>query len=187
MKTMASRLRWIVLLAGVSASALFAAAGKSDLVPSDKRAAAIATGTRLARPSEIPAVAPDIISPFSPPDFDLTDAPAVTTAKAGGGAGTAGSASAPAPGPAKMSSTREILETLTPQIPATGTIQRGSEFLLMVAGKNFKVGDIITIRQSPEAPKYDFEITSIKSTEFTLRYQGEIKTRAIVIKSSSSK
>lgn len=186
MKTMASSFRWIALLTLVSAPALFAAAAKSDIVPSDKRLPAIVTGQRLSRPGEIPSIATDIVSPFSPPDFGLADPEATPVKASASTASAAASANSTTAGP-KLSSAREILETLTPQIPATGTIQRGSEFLLMVAGKNFKVGDILTIRQAPDAPKYDFEITNIKSTEFTLRYQGEIKTRAIVIKPASSK
>lgn len=187
MKTMALSFRWIALLACVSAPALFAAAGKSDLLPTDKRATAIATGTRLARPGEMPAVAPDIVSPFSPPDFDLTDAPAATSAKAGGAPSAA--TAAPATGPVtKMSSARDILETLTPLISPTGSILlRGEWLLAFTGGQRFKVGDTLNVGYAGESTKYPFEIVRISATDFTLRYQGEVKTRAIVNKPSSSK
>mgnify|MGYP003350146337 CR=1 FL=1 len=42
------------------------------------------------------------------------------------------------------------------------------------------------IGASADAQKYPLEITSIKATEFTVRYQGESKTRPIVVKPTSS-
>jgi hypothetical protein len=184
MKTMASRLRWITLLACVSAPAAFGAVSKSDLVPKEKRETAIATGTRLARPGELPMVAADIVSPFNPPDFSQSD-PESTAPKTGASAATTGAAAGSA-GP-RMSSAREILESLATLIPAKGTIQRpDGEWLLSIeGGRSFKVGDILNISQVGETAKYPFEITRISATDFTLRYQGEVKTRPIVIKPSS--
>jgi hypothetical protein len=184
MKTLAPRLRWITLLACLATPAAFGAIAKSDLVPKEKRETAIATGTRLARPGELPAVAADIVSPFSPPDFNQPD-PEATAAKAATTAATAGAATV-ALGP-RMSSAREILETMAARITAKGVIEFRGESLLTIEGAKdpFKVGDILNVGLPGEGPMYPLEITRITKTDFTLRYQGEVKTRAILIKPSS--
>jgi hypothetical protein len=187
MKTTAARFSWIALLACVATPVVFAAAARSDLVPTDKRRTAIATGQLLARPGELPAVAADLISPFSPPDFTQPD-PETAPAKSSGSASSAAAAGGAAAGP-RMSSARDILETMTPLIPAKGTIELRGEWLLTIeGGKSFKVGDILNVGLVGEGqPKFPLEITRITKTDFTLRYQGEVKTRAIVIKPSSTK
>lgn len=183
MKTLALRLRWITLLACVAAPAAFGAAVRSDLLPKEKRETAIATGTRLARPGELPAVAADLVSPFNPPDFNQPD-PEATTAKAGAAAATTSAAVSTGP---RMSSARDILETMAARITAKGTIEFRGESLLTIEGAKdpFKVGDILNVGLPGEGPMYPLEITRITKTDFTLRYQGEVKTRAILIKPSS--
>ena len=56
-------------LLGLAVPVAFAAAGKSDILPSAKRRESIATGMRLARPGEMPHASAEIASPFNPPDF----------------------------------------------------------------------------------------------------------------------
>jgi hypothetical protein len=193
MKTNVSRLCWIAPLLGLAAPVAFAAVAKSDILPGAKRRDAIATATRLARPGEMPQVAGDIASPFSPPDFTQPVEEAVATTKSGSAASTSGAgatAAAAAGGPAKPSSARDIVDSLTPLIPAVGIIQRGTENILnlSVGGRYFvvRVGETINIGATAEAQKYPLEVTSIKSSEFTVRYQGESKTRPIVVKPSTS-
>lgn len=189
MKTMAPRLRWIALLACAAGPAVFAAS-KPDLIPTEKRAAAISTGQRLARPGERTSVAADIASPFSPADFNVPDEPPATkpvATNATTGAGASVGAGAASTGP-RLGSAREIVEAMALRIPAKGTIQQGGEYLLSVTGvtRPFKIGDTFTIGVD-DSPKYTLEITSIKATEFTVRYKGESKTRPIIIKSTSQK
>jgi hypothetical protein len=190
MKTNLARLCWIVPLLGLAVPVASAALAKSDIVPGAKRREAIATGTRLARPGEMPQVPADIASPFSPPDFTQPAEEAATTKSGSAAATTGGGAAAAAAGAPKLSSARDIVDSLTPLIPAVGIIQRGNENIqnLSVGGRYFvvRVGETINIGATADAPKYPLEVTNIKSSEFTVRYQGESKTRPIVVKPSTS-
>jgi hypothetical protein len=191
MKTTVLRLGWILPLLGLAVPVAFAAAGKSDILPSAKRRESIATGMRLARPGELPRSSPDLASPFNPPDF--TQPVEDPAAKAGPAAavGRGGPAApAPAAGAPRPSSARDIVDTLAPLIPVAGITQRGDEMMLNVSAGGryfvFRVGETIRIGANPDSPQYPLEITSIKASEFTVRYQGESKTRPIVVKPTAS-
>jgi hypothetical protein len=181
MKTTPHPISLFLLVLGLATLAASAAVPRPDLVPAEKRQATVATGLRLSKAGDLPAVAADVASPFSPPDFDR---PLETTITRPGGAppSTApGAAQSPAGRP---SSAREVIEAMAPLIPSSGTIERGGERQLMVAGRGYRVGESFEVSVG-DGPKYRLEITRITATDYTLRYQGEEKTRPTVIRSSS--
>jgi hypothetical protein len=156
------------------ASFAVAATPKVDIMPPQRRQAAVDTAERLARrkaPDPVPAEQP---SPFNPSGFDKPDPadnaprPGTTTA----GPAPAPAQAAPAPGD------REILESLATRIPSTGTISRGGKPMLTVAGgKILEIGTKFTVTFNDQ--DYELELVAIDRTTFTLRYRNEETTRPI--------
>lgn len=77
----------------------------------------------------------------------------------------------------------ELLAKLAAQIQVSGTINLGSQPLLLMGQKRLKVGDRITI--SFEEKSYDLSLEAIAPTSFTVRRGDLTFTRATRISSSS--
>jgi hypothetical protein len=155
----------------------------SDLVPPQKRQAAIETADTLVRRKPPAPLRADMPSPFNPVDFDKPDpseAPPATgpkpAAPAGASTGPAAvvaSAAAPA-GPA---TDRDTLQSLAAQITPSGMMVKGGTPRLIFANKPFEVGTRFTATFNNQ--DYELELVAIDRTTFTLRYRGEEITRPI--------
>lgn len=167
----------VALLAASLAPAVFGAAAKSDLLPSQRRQATVDTAEKLLQRTVPPSVAPEFPSPFNPPEFDRPEPSAGRVA--GGGnvprppSGTPAPSSAPAPAPAD----REILETLAMRLPPAATFVRDGKPLLVMGRDRFEVGTRFIVTYNDQ--DYELELVSIDRTTFTLRYRGEEYTRPI--------
>jgi hypothetical protein len=151
-----------------------AAAPKMDIIPPQRRQAAVDTAERLAQrkaPDSIPTEQP---SPFNPSGFEKTD-PADNASR------PSATAAGPTPAPTQAAPTpgdREILESLAARIPSTGIISRGGKPMLAVAGgKILEVGTKFTVTFNDQ--DYELELVAIDRTTFTLRYRNEETTRPI--------
>ena len=167
------------LLALLTPSRAFAARNSADLQPQTKRQASLAIAESLAQRKAPPPLSADLVSPFSPPNFDKPDA---SELQAQAAAAQRASASAPkntTPGTVAKAApgTRETLEKLAGQISPTGVIQMRGAPRLVIGGKPFEVGTRFTATYNSQ--DYELELVSIDRTTFTLRYSGEEITRPI--------
>jgi hypothetical protein len=156
-------------------AATFAARATSDLPPPQKRQTAVTTAERLTQRKALPPLPADLVSPFSPPDFDKPDA---TEASANPAPAPKPGTPAPStPTPAAPASDLQTLETLAAQITPTGVIQMGGSPRLVIGAKRFEVGTRFTATYNGR--DYELELVAIDRTTFTLRYRGEETTRPI--------
>lgn len=72
---------------------------------------------------------------------------------------------------------KELLIQLTNQVMPSGSMQLGSEALLLFGQKKFKVGEVLSI--SFQGATYELVISAIERTNFTLRLNNEEITRPI--------
>jgi hypothetical protein len=157
----------LALPAGVQAARV-----TSDLLPPQRRQAAVETAERLAQRTAPPPLAENLPSPFNPPDFDRAEAsepqedPGSRTANTG-----------PVAPPPRILGDREILETLAAQLNPTGTIQMGDSSRLVMGSRRFEIGTRFTVSYNNK--DYELELIAIERTTFTLRYRGEEITRPI--------
>jgi hypothetical protein len=153
---------------GSATAALSAAVSKrpppeSDLVPREKREAAVTLAQKLAK-VETPESLADagLTQPFNPPGF---------------GAEAPRPAEVAAPGPTRAVGDREILMALAPKVVPKGTLSLGSNQLLIFGKKNLRAGDRITVNY--EGQDYSLELVSFDHINFTLRLNHEEITRPI--------
>lgn len=149
---------------------------KSDLLPPDKRRAAVELGQRLTRlptPEPLPA---ELAQPFNPPGFELPDRTEAPPPPAAGPA-TAGGAPRAEQRAQPAAGERERLDTLAAKLNPTGTILLGSNRLLSFGAKNVKIGADFTV--STNGQDYVLKLVAVDSTTFTVRLGNEEVTRPI--------
>ena len=152
----------------------------SDLVPPERRHAAVEVAERLARPPAPAPVPTDIADPFNPPNFNQPDPSEAAQNRPNAPTNAAGGQSANAP--AAPASDRDVLEAVADKIPTTGTIILGGKPLLISGTNRIEVGSHFTVIYNGQ--EYDLELTAIDRTTFTVRYKGEEFTRPITVRKS---
>lgn len=160
----------VALFAAATAPALFGAAAKSDLLPSQRRQATLDTAEKLLQRTVPPPAPADSPSPFNPAEFDRPEP----------SAGRVPSGGTPAPSAAPVASApgdREMLETLAMRLPPAATFVREGKPLLVMGRDRFEVGTRFIVTYNDQ--DYELELVSIDRTTFTLRYRGEEYTRPI--------
>jgi hypothetical protein len=149
-----------------------ARAVESDIVPADKRRASVERAELLAKrtkPMTLPATLP---LPFAPANFDLTDAEEAAAAAAAARLANAQNPNLPAP-----PSDHQLLEEIVAKVRPSGTVYLGGRPLLMFGKRFVKTGAHFTVTY--KGNDYDFELTGIDGTNFTLRYKNDEITRPI--------
>jgi len=112
-------------------------------------------------------VAEDVGNPFNWPEDLVPEAIAV------------GESTAPAP----VVLDTALLARLAAQIPATGTIIVGSEYILLLGQKRIRVGELVTTIF--EGKNYELTIVNIARTSFTVGRGTITHTRATYLMGSS--
>jgi hypothetical protein len=156
----------LLALGGLAlASVMRAADPASDIAPPDVRRAIVTTAEKLAHPTPLPAIPPELAPPFSPPNFDKPDS-SEHPEKAGD------KQAAPA-----APTDREVLAAVAAKIPTTGTIILGGHPLLISGTNRIEIGSRFTVVYNGQ--EYELELVAIDRTTFTVRYKGEEFTRPI--------
>lgn len=150
---------------------------KSDLAPIEQRQTVVELAGRLSQPADLPVVADDLKTPFTPTGFDRPD----PIEKRGLPAANPGAGAGPSAAP-KQVTPRDILESIAAKVNSTSSVTIGgvtSLFVKLPSGgqKRLKVGDRLTI--TFEGNDYELEISAIDSTTFTLSLNNEKITRPI--------
>lgn len=147
-----------------------AAGTAADIVPPDKRRAAVETAERLARPAVAAPLPPKLAQPFSPENFDQVDPSEARDVHSDANSQAAAT-------PAAAPTDRDLLEAVADKIPTTGTIILGGKPLLVSGTNRIEVGSRFTVVYNGQ--EYELELTAIDRTTFTVRYKGEEFTRPI--------
>lgn len=172
----------VVALAFAGLAPWAAAKPASDLLPPEKRRAAVELAQHLTRTPEPVPVPADLRHPFNPAGFDQPDPEELKAAAAAGGRApgpvpSGGDSTAAANQPARPPGEREILESLAAKLPTTGMVEFNGERLLLLSRGRVKIGDKFTVAFNGQ--DYELELVAIDRTTFTLRYHGEEITRSI--------
>lgn len=151
-----SFLRAFTCLCGVYSSGAYA----DGVAAPVKRQEVVATAAELyVRKDNSVAIPKDVVNPFvglSEVDEQPTVGPSLPSASLVG---------------------RDLLEHLAVQIPASGTVNLGGEWILLVGQKRLKVGD--GVRINFEGQPYELFIASIAATNFTVRRGDMLYTRPV--------
>ena len=171
----------VALVGSTAASALFAAAAKSDLLPPQRRQASVDLAEKLAQRATPPPVDTDVLSPFNPANFEQAPpsarGPGTPGIPGGRPPGTSPQAPGGAPAAAPAPGDREILETLASRLPSAATAVRDGKPLLVMGRDRFEVGTRFIVTYNEQ--DYELELVAIDRTTFTLRYRSEEYTRPI--------
>jgi hypothetical protein len=162
------------LVLGVFASSALARV-ESEVSTPEKRKASVEKAQLLAKQTKAIPLAADVLLPFAPPGFELTDAEEAAAAAAAARQAQAGNQGNPA-GPAPPSD-HEILESIVAKIKPSGTIIIGGQPILNIGKRFVKTGAHFTVTY--KGSDYDLELTEIDGSNFTLRYKSEEITRPI--------
>lgn len=151
----------VVLFSFASLCGVLAPVVYADAVASPaKRQEVVKSAVELYDKKDNPVAIPkDIVNPFVGVSV-LDDAPA----------GNAVSPVAPLAG-------HELVVKLASQIQASGTVNLGGEWILLVGQKRLKVGD--GVRIDLEGQSYELFIASIAATNFTVRRGDLVYTRSV--------
>jgi hypothetical protein len=162
---------FVLLAGGSAAQAATPKVVPSDIAAPEKRRTSVEMAASLAKPAK-PLPLPDgLTSPFSPPGFELTDAEERAASAAAAGKAAPG-------GPPKVTSDRETLARIAPQVTPNGTLQLpGGETVLVFGSKKVRVGTHLTVTFGNQ--EYDLELVRIDRTTYTLRLNREEITRPI--------
>lgn len=151
--------------------------GRADILPPQRREAAVANGQKYAQRQALPELPDTTPNPFNPANFDQPDPeslPPVAPKTGPAAAGGAGAGAAAAPRPA---GDREILETLAMRLNPSGTFVLGERSMIIIDRNRFEVGTKFIVTYDER--DYELELVAIDRTTFTLRYRGEEITRSI--------
>lgn len=160
-----------VLLAGAVAPRASARV-ESEIAPADKRKASVDLASSTAKMAKIAPLPENLVLPFAPPGFDLTDAEEAAAAAAAARLLNQGNGPTPV-----AESDHQILEEITAKVKPSGTVYVGGKPLLMFGKRFVKTGAHFTVTY--KGMDYDLELTQIDGTNFTLRYKSDQITRPI--------
>jgi len=147
-----------------------------DVAPAAKRRPSVDLAQRLSAVTPPPPLAADVNLPFNPVAFgqpDPEEQRAIDAALASQQAAFA----AGQPRPAAAATDRDQLAAIAAQLKPTATVFRGSDPLLVINGKFYKIGTKFTVAFG--GSDYVLELSAIDRTTFTLRLNGEAITRPI--------
>jgi hypothetical protein len=162
------------LVLGVFASSALARVDSEVSTP-EKRKVSVEGAQLLAKQTKAGALPAEVLLPFAPPGFELTDAEEAAAAAAASRLANAGNLGNPA-GPAPPSD-HELLESIVSKIRPSGTVFLGGQPILMIGKRFVKTGAHFTVTY--KGSDYDLELTAIEGSNFTLRYKSEEITRPI--------
>jgi len=165
-------------LSVVFQSGAIAARNSSDLQPPQVRQLSVTAAEKLWQRLPPPPLPADMVSPFSPLDFDKPD-PAdvpIVGAISGNLESKKGAPGSSAPRYVPVGD-REVLEKLAAQISPTGMIMLRGYPRLVISNKPFEVGTRFTATYNNQ--DYELELVAIDRTTFTLRYRSEEIIRPI--------
>lgn len=173
---MITRSLLLVVVGGLLLLAVEARAqrARADILPPQRREAAVANGQKYAQRQALPPLPDTTPNPFNPVDFDQPDPDSLPPAPPKTGPAAAGGAAAAAKGPA---GDRDILETLAMRLNPSGTFVLGDRSMIIIDRNRFEVGTKFIVTYDER--DYELELVSIDRTTFTLRYRGEEITRSI--------
>lgn len=162
------------LVLGAFAPSAFARMDSEVSTP-EKRKLAVEKAQLLAKQTKAEALPAEVLLPFAPPGFELTDAEEAAAAAAAArlAAGSQGAQNGPAP-----PSDHELLESIVGKIKPSGTVNLGGQQILMIGHRFVKTGAHFTITY--KGTDYDLELIEIDASNFTLRYKSEEITRPIL-------
>jgi hypothetical protein len=170
--------RCIRIALGFAALGLFATAlharVESEVSTPEKRRAIVDKATKAAKQTKAEPLPAELLQPFSPPGFELTDAEEAAAAEAARKLANANSATPT--GPAAPSD-HEILEAIVSKIKPSGSSVFQGQPILMIGKRFVKTGAHFTVTY--KGTDYDLELTGIDGSNFTLRYKSEDITRPI--------
>ena len=161
----------LIAVLGVMAP-LASARVESEIAPPDKRKVSVEKASALAKQKLVAALPGELIQPFAPPGFDLTDAEEAAAAAAAARLANQNNPAAPLP-----PSNHQLLEEIVSKVKPSGTIYVGGKPLLMFGKRFVKTGSHFTVTY--KGNDYDLELTQIDGTNFTLRYKSDEITRPI--------
>ena len=148
---------------------------ESEVSTPDKRHVSVEKAVRLAKQTKAQPLPAEVLQPFAPPQFELTDAEEAAAAAAAARQAAAANQGAPA-GPAAPSD-HELLESIAEKIKPSGTFNIGGQPILAIGKRFVKTGAHFTVTY--KGSDYDLELTQIDGSNFTLRYKSEEITRPI--------
>lgn len=160
------------LAAALAAPAFARVPADSEIAPQEKRRPAVEKAASIAKQVRPAALPKNLILPFSPPNFDLTDAEEAAAAAAAARNANPGAAVQLAP------SDHELLTQIIAKVKPSGTMTAPNGKQLLIFGKKYvKIGAHFTVTY--KGTDYDLELTDIDATNFTLRYKSDQITRPI--------
>jgi hypothetical protein len=159
---------------GLLASYAFARV-ESEIASPDKRRVSVERAANIAKQTKAAPLPAELVAPFAPPGFELTDAEEAAAAAAAARLAAASNPGNPA-GPAAPSD-HDLLEAIVGKIRPSGTIFLGGQPILMIGKRFVKTGAHFTVTY--KGSDYDLELTEIDGSNFTLRYKSEVITRPI--------
>ena len=148
---------------------------QSEIASPEKRHEAVDRAAILAKQTKAAPLPAEVLQPFAPPGFELTDAEEAAAAAAAARLAAAANGGNPS-GPAAPSD-HELLESIVGKIRPSGTIFLGGQPILMIGKRFVKTGAHFTVTY--KGSDYDLELTGIDGSNFTLRYKSEVITRPI--------
>jgi len=163
-----------LLVLGALASRAFARV-ESEVATPEKRHASVEKAASIAKQTKAAPLPAELIQPFAPPGFDLTDAEEAAAAAAAARLAAAANMGNPA-GPAAPSD-HDVLEAISAKIKPSGTFVIGGQPILNIGKRFVKRGAHFTVTY--KGSDYDLELTEIDGSNFTLRYKSEVITRPI--------
>lgn len=146
---------------------------RADILPPQRREAAVANGQKYAQRPALPELPETTPNPFNPANFDQPDLESLPPPPPKAGPAAPGAAAA-APRPA---GDRDILETLAMRLNPSGTFVLGGRSMIIIDRNRFEVGTKFIVTYDER--DYELELVAIDRTTFTLRYRGEEITRSI--------
>jgi hypothetical protein len=152
-----------------------AARVESEVSTPDKRRLSVERALRLAKQTKAEPLPTEVLLPFAPPGFELTDAEEAAAAAAAARLAAAAGMGNPA-GPAPPSD-HELLVSIADKIKPSGTFNIGGQPILAIGKRFVKTGAHFTVTY--KGSDYDLELTEIDGSNFTLRYKSEEITRPI--------
>ncbi len=162
------------LFLGVLAYPAFARV-ESEVSTPEKRKISVEKAQRLAKQTKANPLPAEVLLPYAPPGFELTDAEEAAAAAAAARMAAAANQGTPA-GPAAPSD-HDLLESIVGKIKPSGTIFLQGQPILMIGKRFVKTGAHFTVTY--KGADYDLELTEIDGSNFTLRYKSEEITRPI--------
>ena len=165
--------RWLLILTGSLGltSLAQAAALTSDLATPEQRRPLVERAEHLAKSPALSPLPADLVLPFNPAAFGQPDPEEVRAVAAANAAAAAANAQA------KPSTDHDFLQIIASRVMPSGTLQIGTQQLLIFGKKRLRVGDRLNV--SYDNVDYALELTAVDRTTFTLRLNKDEITRPI--------